>query len=98
MLFISSTTAATAKNIYKGEPSSNYTMTPSFDPESGLVDNDTGILTVYDTISQGETNIHGKNIGSGLTLLVVDLNWEDSTDSLRLKIYTPKWISARSLL
>ncbi|MCQ1534181.1 hypothetical protein FTO70_00400 [Methanosarcina sp. KYL-1] len=46
-------------------------------------------MTVYDTISQGETNLHGKNIGSGLTVLVVDLNWGDSTDSLRLKVYTP---------
>ena len=48
-----------------------------------------GILTVYDTISQGETNFHEKSVSSGLTLLVVDLNWGDSTDSLRLKVYTP---------
>lgn len=30
-----------------------------------------------------------KNVGSGLTLLVVDFNWGDSTNSLRLKVYTP---------
>ncbi|AKB56223.1 MULTISPECIES: hypothetical protein [Methanosarcina] len=46
-------------------------------------------MTVYDSVSQGETNLHGKYVGSGLTLLAVDLNWGDSTDSLRLKIYTP---------
>ena len=30
-----------------------------------------------------------KSVSSGLTLLVIDLNWGDSTDSLRLKVYTP---------
>jgi hypothetical protein len=35
-------------------------------------------MTVYDSVSQGETNLHGKNAGGGLTLLAVDLNWGES--------------------
>jgi len=42
-------------------------------------------MTVYGFVSQGETNLHGKYVGNGLTLLAVNLNWGDSTDSLRLK-------------
>lgn len=89
LLFLSATAAATTVNIDKAEISSNYIVTPALDTEIRTVDEDIGIRTVYDTISQGETNLHGKNVGSGLTILVVDLNWGDSTDSLRLKIYTP---------
>jgi len=89
LLFLSATAAATAENQDKEEVSNNYTVTPAINTETWAVDEDIGIRTVYDTIRQGETNLHGKNVGSGLTLLVVDLNWGDSTDSLRLKIYTP---------
>lgn len=89
LLFLSATTATAAENVEKVKASSNYIVTPSPSIEVGVIDKDIGILTVYDTISQGEINLHGKNVGSGLTLLAVDLNWGDSTDSLRLKIYTP---------
>jgi hypothetical protein len=89
LLFLSSTAAATTENIEKAGISNNYTVTPAIDTEVLTVDEEMGIRTVYDTIRQGETNLHGKNVGSGLTLLVVDLNWGDSTDSLRLKVYTP---------
>ncbi len=89
LLFLSATTATAAENVEKVKASSNYIVTPSHDTEIGIVDTDIGILTVSDTISQGETNLHGKYVGSGLTLLAVYLNWGDSTDSLRLKIYTP---------
>lgn len=94
ILFLSVTTATATENVEKAKISSNYavsnyTVTPLYGTEIGIVDKDIGILTVYDTIRQGETNLHGKNVGSGLTLLVVDLNWGNSADSLRLKIYTP---------
>ncbi len=89
LLFLSATTAPAAENVAKVKISSNYTIAPTLGTEIGIVDKDIGIMTVYDTISQGETNLHGKRVGSGITLLVVDLNWGDSTDSLRLKIYTP---------
>lgn len=89
LLFLSATTATAAENVEKVKASSNYIVTPSPSIEVEVIDKDIGILTVYDTISQGEINLHGKNVGSGLTLLAVDLNWGDSTDSLRLKIYTP---------
>jgi len=89
LLFLSATIATAAENLDEREPSSNYIVTPSHDTESGIVDTDIGILTVSDSVSQGETNLHGKYVGSGLTLLAVYLNWGDSTDSLRLKIYTP---------
>jgi hypothetical protein len=89
LFFLSATAAATTENSDKAEISSGYTVTPALHTETRAVDGDIGIRTVYDTIIQGETNLHEKSVGSGLTLLVVDLNWGDSTDSLRLKIYTP---------
>lgn len=44
---------------------------------------------VSDTITQGETNWHSKPVSSYTTSLHVDLNWGDTSDSLRLKIYSP---------
>jgi hypothetical protein len=89
LFLLSVTTATAAENVEKAKVTSNYTITQSPDAEIEIVDEDMGILTVYDTISQGETNLHEKTVSSGLNLLVVDLNWGDSTDSLRLKLYTP---------
>ncbi len=89
LLFLSSTATATTENIDKAEISSNYIVTPAIDTEAQTVNEEMGIRTIYDTIRQGETNLHEKSVSSGLTLLVVDLNWGDSTDSLRLKVYTP---------
>lgn len=51
----------------------------------------TGAKYVYDTITQGETNWHTKEVDSHITVLNVDLNWGDPTDSLRLKVYDPDW-------
>lgn len=89
LFFLSATAATAAENVDKAKVTSNYIITPSSDSETEIVDEGIGILTVYDTISQGETELHGKNVGGGLTLLIIDLNWEDSIDSLRLKVYTP---------
>jgi hypothetical protein len=69
--------------------SSNYIVASSHDTEICIFDTDLGIMTVYDSVSQREINLHGKNVGSGLTLLAVDLNWGDSKDSFRPKIYAP---------
>lgn len=46
--------------------------------------------TVYNgTITQGETDWHGKLIDTNITALYVTLDWGDSSDSLRLGVYTP---------
>lgn len=44
---------------------------------------------VSDTITQGETNWHDKPVSSYTTSLHIDLNWGDTSDSLRLKVYSP---------
>jgi hypothetical protein len=64
----------------------NYSITPAENPG-----NNYNPKYVSDTISQGETNWHTKNVNSHTTVLNVDLNWGDKSDSLRLKIYTPDW-------
>jgi len=61
-----------------------YTVTPAKDAGG-----DVGILWVYDTITQGETNWHSKIVSTSINTLNVDLNWGDTTDSLRLRIHTP---------
>ncbi|MCK4269101.1 MAG: peptidase domain-containing protein [Methanogenium sp.] len=63
-----------------------YTVTTAKDFGGDIV-----IRYVYDTITQGETNWHTKNVNTDITVLHVDLNWGDRTDSLRLKIYSPDW-------
>ncbi len=63
-----------------------YTITPANDFGGDIV-----IRYVYDTIMQGETNWHTKIVDTDITVLNVDLNWGDRTDSLRLKIYSPDW-------
>ncbi|MEA1999870.1 MAG: peptidase domain-containing protein, partial [Euryarchaeota archaeon] len=61
-----------------------YTVTPAKDAGG-----DVGIRWIYDTITQGETNWHSKIVSTNINTLIVDLNWGDTTDSLRLRIYTP---------
>jgi hypothetical protein len=80
---------AVTENLDNVEISSDYIVTPALDTETWNFDEGFGIKTVSDTIRQGETNLHEKIVSNGLTLLVVDLDWGDSTDSVRLKIYTP---------
>lgn len=48
-----------------------------------------GIQTVYASITQGVTNWHTKTVSSFITTLNVDLNWGNSGNSLRLKVYSP---------
>jgi len=47
------------------------------------------IDSVYATITQGKTNWHTKDVTTFITTLNVDLNWGNSGNSLRLKIYSP---------
>ena len=63
-----------------------YTITPAKDFDEDIVPR-----YVYDTIAQGETNWHTKTVDTHITVLNVDLNWGDRTNSLRLKIYSPDW-------
>jgi hypothetical protein len=51
--------------------------------------NSMSIQSIYATITQGMTNWHTKTVSSCITSLNVDLNWGNSGNSLRLKIYSP---------
>lgn len=62
-----------------------YKIVPAKSTDGG----DVGIRTVYSTITQGETNWHYVTISSYYTSLNVDLNWGDTSDSLKLYIYDP---------
>lgn len=53
--------------------------------QDGVID----IKTSSGTITQEETNWHSEYIGYSTKDLYVDLNWGDSSDSLKLTIYTP---------
>jgi len=83
--------ASAAVNEEKGDADviahfGEYTITTAKDFGGDII-----IRYVYDTITQSETNWHTKNVDSSITVLHVDLNWGDRTDSLRLKIYSPDW-------
>ncbi|WP_292520325.1 pre-peptidase C-terminal domain-containing protein [Methanoculleus sp.] len=41
------------------------------------------------SIAQGETNWYSTYVPAGKTELIVDLNWGDSSDSLRLTVHAP---------
>lgn len=83
--------ASAAVNEEKGDAEiighfGEYTITPAEDLGGDIV-----LRYVYETITQGETNWHTKIVDTDITVLNVDLNWGDRTDSLRLKVYTPDW-------
>ncbi|MBP1910404.1 peptidase domain-containing protein [Methanolobus bombayensis] len=64
----------------------------SSEKSSDLVSDSIGIIgirSISDTITQGETNWHSQYIGSYTETLAVDLNWGDTSDSLKLYIYSP---------
>ncbi|MDI3486552.1 MAG: hypothetical protein PWQ51_2456 [Methanolobus sp.] len=48
-----------------------------------------GILSVGYTITQGETNWHYKYVNTFTDSMNVNLNWGDTSDSLKLYIYNP---------
>ena len=84
MLLLSASLTGVAVCEDETDATGGYTVTPAKD-----ADGDVGIRWVYDTISQGETNWHSKIVSTNINTLNVDLNWGDTTDSLRLRIYTP---------
>jgi hypothetical protein len=84
MLLLSASLAGIAVCEDETDTTGGYTVTPTKD-----TDGDAGIRWVYDTITQGETNWHSKIVSTNINTLNVDLNWGDTTDSLRLRIYTP---------
>lgn len=51
--------------------------------------NNPQVKTVYETITQGETDWFSTYISGYYTQFHVDLNWGDETNSLRLKVYSP---------
>lgn len=53
--------------------------------EDGVID----VKTSSGTISQGETNWHSEYIGYYTKKLYINLDWGDTSDSLKLTIYTP---------
>jgi len=84
MLLISASLAGAAVCEDETDATGGYTVTPAKDAGG-----DVGIRWIYDTITQGETNWHSKIVSTNINTLNVDLDWGDTTDSLRLKIYTP---------
>ena len=83
MLLLSASLAGAAVCEDETDATGGYTVTPAKDAGG-----DAGILWIYDTITQGETNWHSKIVSTNINTLIVDLNWGDTTDSLRLKIHT----------
>ncbi|WP_292485422.1 hypothetical protein [Methanohalobium sp.] len=79
--FATATTNGDNESIITKED--GYIVTPAEDTETNV-----GIMTISDSISQGETNWNYKYVEDGSTALNVDLNWGDVDDSLKLTIHT----------
>jgi len=47
------------------------------------------VQMISSSVTQGMMNRHAKEVSSYITSLNVDLNWGNSANSLRLKIYSP---------
>jgi len=83
MFSVSIAAAAASEESINTAKSGGYTVTPA--QSTG----DVSILWVYDTITQGETNWHSKEVKDFITTLNVDLNWGNPGNSLKLTIYSP---------
>ncbi|SNQ59633.1 peptidase domain-containing protein [Candidatus Methanoperedens nitratireducens] len=84
LLFSASLAMAAASEEKMNATNGGYTEGATTGTEGGA-----GIQTVYATITQGQTNWHTKEVKDFITTLNVDLNWGNSGNSLRLKIYSP---------
>ncbi|MCX9010811.1 MAG: hypothetical protein OIN66_06780 [Candidatus Methanoperedens sp.] len=84
LLFSASLAMAAVSEEKMNATNGGYTEGPTTGTEGGA-----GIETVYATITQGQTNWHTKEVKDFITTLNVDLNWGNSGNSLRLKIYSP---------
>jgi hypothetical protein len=71
----------------QGTGSHSYIVTPAGD--TVLEDSPVFMPTNVGSITQGETDWYSTNVAAGTTELIVDLNWGDSSDSLRLTVYAP---------
>lgn len=49
------------------------------------------ITKLSDTITQSETNRHQMSVGNQVDYLEIYHNWQSTSDSLSLTIYTPSW-------
>lgn len=64
-----------------------YIVTPAGD--TALEDKFVFVPMNVGTITQGETDWYSITVPAGKTELFLDLNWGDSSDSLRLRVYAP---------
>ncbi|WP_292490339.1 pre-peptidase C-terminal domain-containing protein [Methanoculleus sp. 10] len=71
----------------QGTGSHNYIVTPAGD--TMLEDGPVFMPMNVGSITQGETDWYSLNVAAGTTKLTIDLNWGDSSDSLRLTVYAP---------
>lgn len=85
LVLASSAVVSAAEQQVSSASDSGYTVEPHQDV--GL--SPMSIQTVYTSITQGVTNWHTKAVSSSITTLVVDLNWGNPANSLRLTIYSP---------
>jgi len=85
LAFVSAFAAAAPINDHTGTADNGgYVVSPA-----KSVNGNAGILTIYDTIKQGETDWHYTIISDYYMTLNVDLNWGNSANSLQLTIYSP---------
>jgi len=84
-MLISCTTAADISKTGMTESKDGYTVT-FVDSEKA---DDSQTRTIYQTITEGETDWISTQISGYYTQFNVNLNWGDSSDSLRLMIYSP---------
>lgn len=87
MLFVVASAAlvSAAELVGPVDDEGGYIVKPAHSGDKGPI----VIDTVYATIIEGKTNWHTKSVTSYITTLNVDLNWGTSSNSLRLKIYSP---------
>jgi len=65
----------------------NYIVTPA--GETVTENNPPFIPMTAGSIKQGETNWYSTNVAAGTTELIIDLNWGNASNSLRLTVHAP---------
>lgn len=79
--------ALLATPTVSAEKIKEYTVLPSIGNATSEV-----TIAVTGSVVQGQTDRQQFYVGNGVRWLEVNLNWTDSSDSLALTIYTPKWV------
>ncbi|WP_246496118.1 peptidase domain-containing protein [Methanocalculus chunghsingensis] len=85
LLLITSSTIVSAGEQMPIATNGDYIIQPINDAEKNTGD----VRWVYDTITQGMIHWHQRTVSSHITSLNMDLNWDNPSNSLRLKIYSP---------